>query len=162
MLRGGFTAAADLRAELAHRSGSRPGFAQATFDGSATIPTVGAQRVALFVHGVATASDSTPMQRYAYVGGGGTIPTLNPLALGGDQLAWADVRYVVPLPLHLPFGNAPTIAARYVVGGAGVGRLSSATQNVGVRAMLGFLRFDYVVDPRDWHRHDISFGFGVR
>lgn len=162
VLRGALTANGTLRGEVAPSNGATARFAQLTLDGNATVPTFHAQRIVVFAHGVATASDSTPAQRYGYVGGGGTIPTLAPLALGGDRLVWLDTRYVVPIPVHLPFGNTPAVAARYIVGSAGVGRLPRATQNVGVRVTVGFLRFDYVVDPRDTHKHDMSFGFGLR
>lgn len=163
VLRGRFTATGTLGAEIAPRTDGHPSFTQLTFDGNATVPTFGTQRLVAIAHAVSTLGpQSIPTQRYAYLGGGGTIPTLDPLVEGGDELAWIDGRYVVPIPIHLPLANESAVALRYIVGAAGVSYLPSATQNVGVRLTVGFLRADFLVDPANTHRHTLSFGIGFR
>lgn len=137
-------------------------FTQATLDGDVAFPTFGTQRFEFVGHAVVSAGDSTPRQRYAYLGGSGTIPTLDVLALGGDELLFVEGRYLVPLErFTLPFLGAPTVGLRYVAGTAGVrGSVPTIVQNVGVRVSMSFLQADVVVDPAS-RRTSTSVGIAV-
>jgi hypothetical protein len=136
-------------------------FVQITFDGHLEVPTISDHRLTLDAHAVATAGDTAPRQRFAYVGGGNTIPTRMILDEGGDELAYASTMYVVPLPgPEIPFLGTPSVAARYVIGGAGIHHLPRPTQNIGPRVMLFIFRAEYLFDPVT-HQHTFSFGATV-
>lgn len=124
-------------------------YVQATLDASVGVRTVGTHRLTARVHLVATAAaDSAPGQRHAYLGGGPTLATVDPLALGGDQLLFVEGVYLVPLPgPTLPLLGAPAVGVRYAGGTAGVGRLPAFTHNVGARVQIGPAQVDLMVDP---------------
>lgn len=139
-------------------TGSRR-FDQTTVDVAVRFPTFVAQEFFLSTHILHTFGDSTPTQRWSYVGGSGTITTLPLLSLGGDELLYIESNYFVAFPkLDLPLVGAPSITVRHIIGSAGIRKLPAFQQNLGVRAALSFLRFDVVVDParREW-----DFGFGL-
>lgn len=124
-------------------------FVQVTADGSIQFPTFGGQRFRADLHAVATPGDTAPPQRFAYLGGSGTLPVVQPpLSLGGDQLFLLDSRYEVPIEgVKVPFAGSPVLALRHRIGSAGVQRLPRFIQNVGVLATLSFLRLEYALDP---------------
>ena len=80
-------------------------------------------------YGTPTAS----RQRFAYLGGAGTLPTIEgPLSLGGDELFFAETLYDIPLAgLTLPMIGNPVLALHHLIGSAGVQRLPAFTQNAG-------------------------------
>lgn len=135
-------------------------FAQTTVDGGIAFPTFGTQRLRFDGHAVLTTrGDTTPAQRWAYVGGSGSIPTLEMLSLGGDQLAYIDARYEVPLDrITLPFGGHPVVTLREILGGAAVGRFPTLAQATGVRLSGSFLYVEWLVDPTTRHQH---YSYGV-
>jgi hypothetical protein len=124
-------------------------FAQFTGDGTIRFPTFGLQRFRADVHLVATPGDTAPPQRFAYLGGSGTLPVIHdPLSLGGDQLLLVDSRYEIPISrINVPFAGSPVFTLRHRAGSAGVGRLPRLIQNVGALATLSFLKVEYAVDP---------------
>jgi hypothetical protein len=111
-------------------------FTQETFNGTVIFPTFGVQRFRVEVHAVGT-EGAAPPQRWAYLGGSGTLGTLNMLQLGGDQLLLVDSRYEFPLTaIKVPVVGSPVFALRHIIGSAGVGHLPALTQIVGVRLAL--------------------------
>lgn len=133
-------------------------FTQATGHLELGFPTYRTQTFELLAHAVATAGDAPP-QRYAYLGGRGTILTLDLLELGGDRLAYVESRYNIPIErVAIPLAGPPIVTLRHAIGSAGVGRLPTFVQNVGVRLTVAVIRIDYTVDPatRD-ARTDVSF-----
>ncbi len=124
-------------------------FTQATFDGRVSFPTFGTQTFAFKVHAVLTGgSSSTPVQRFAYLGGSSTLATVNLLALGGDRLLFVQGDYIIPIDrIQLPFVGAPYLGLRYAAGNAGVGGLPALIQNLGVGLGVSFVRADYSIDP---------------
>lgn len=146
-----------LEAPLSATDDSR--WVQATLDAELTMPTFGSQLLSFAAHGVATAGDTPPPQRWAYIGGSSTIVTMDPMQQGGDVLLYLDAEYLVPLPKpQFPMVGAPVIALRYAVGGAGVGSLPSLTQNVGGAIGFSIVRLDLLVDPSTGRT---SFGLSV-
>lgn len=137
------------RVEVPWESPADQRFAQMTFDGTIQFPTFGVQRFRADLHVVATVGDTAPPQRFAYLGGSGTLPVLDePLSFGGDQLFHLDSRYEIPIQrLRLPFIGSPTFAIRHRIGSAGVQRLPRFVQNVGPLVTLSFLRAEYTLDP---------------
>jgi hypothetical protein len=105
-----------------------------------------------------------PSQRYAYLGGGPTLPTRFLLDQGGTDLLWGEARYVVPLPrVRLPRGRVPNVTFRAMAGAAGVDRLPAFTPNLGLRLSAAGLRADYVFDPTGRTRGgQFSLGAGLR
>ena len=127
-------------------------WAQMTVDGSVTVPTFGFQQLAVTAHALLTAGDAAPPQRFAYLGGSATLPTADPLALGGDELFFLDATYSVPLPgPMLPIVGPPVVALRYAVGSAGVQGLPPLVQNVGVGVGVSFFRVDFMINPANGH-----------
>jgi hypothetical protein len=123
-------------------------FGQLTLDGSIAFPTFGLQTLRFDMHAVATAARQTPRQRYAYVGGPGTISTLELLEQGGDQLIFLDGRYTIPFSrVVLPLIGSPTVTVREVLAGAAVKRFPTLAQGTGARIAAGFLYFEFLVDP---------------
>lgn len=126
-------------------------FTQITLDSRVTFPTFGAQTFAFTGHALMTGGGNIPPpQRFGYLGGSGTLATVDLLALGGDRLLFLQGDYVIPIErIQLPFLGSPFIALRYAAGNAGIGKLPSLIQNVGVGAGVGFFRVDYTIDPAE-------------
>ncbi len=145
---GGVAVNAVVEAEIAGSAPASRHFTQATTHGSVGFPTFGNQRFDLETHWVLTAGDTAPRQRWAYIGGAGTLPFLGLLQEGGDQLLYVQSAYSIPIPgINFPVAGQPTLQLRDVLGSAGVRRLPSLEQNVGVRLILSLLRFDAMADP---------------
>jgi len=123
-------------------------FTQTTVEATVDFPTFGAQNFELLSHGVLTTGDAVPPQRYAYLGGSGTLPTLDLLEMGGDQLVFVESRYNVPIQrITIPFVGSPIVTLRHMIGAAGVNELPDLVQNLGLRLTLRPLRFDAVINP---------------
>jgi len=142
------TAVAKLGVEVPWTTPDGATFAQFTADASLAFRGLADHEFTLFAHALVTAGGVAPPQRYSYVGGTYTLPTLMRLEQGGDQLLAIETMYLVPVhALVLPFVGAPTVAVRYVIGAAGVHTLPDFTQNVGLRLQLFVLRVDGLIDP---------------
>lgn len=136
-------------------------FAQTTVDGGIAFPTFGTQRLRFDAHAVVTSHGATPLQRWAYVGGSGSIPTLDMLSRGGDQLAYLDARYEIPIDrVALPLAGPPVVTLREILGGAALGRFPSLAQATGVRLSGGFLYVEWLIDPVARHAH-VSYGISI-
>ena len=124
-------------------------FTQGTFDGKVVVPTFGAQTLTVRGHTVLTGGQGiAPQQRFAYLGGTGTLPTVNLLALGGDQLLYLEGNYMIPIErIQLPIFGSPFVALRYAAGNAGIDKIPTLIQNIGIGAGVSMLRVDYSVDP---------------
>lgn len=139
------------------------GFTQLVADVALSFPTRDEHLFEFLAHGLGTTGGTrVPTQRYAYLGGSGTLPTLFLLSEGGTELVWGEARYTVPVRIvAVPFGT-PTLTARAMAGAAGVDRLSGFTPNLGIRAAVSLLRADFVFDPRGRGRKVFNLGFGTR
>ena len=143
----------------------RDAFTQATFNGMVKFPTFGSQTFTFTGHGVWTAAAAVaPAQRFAYMGGAGTLATVDLLALGGDHLLFLQGDYMIPLEkIQLPLVGNPFIALRYSAGNAGVGEFPALIQNLGVGVGASFVRVDFSFDPAHnrspfSHRSAVTFG----
>lgn len=144
------TLTADVEMPFSTPNGSH--FVQTTLDAFAGFPTFGTQSVQVESHALITAGDTAPPQRYSYLGGDGTLPTFELLQFGGDELFFAEGRYIIPIDrIRIRFLGSPTVTLRYITGGAGVGKLPTLEQNVGGRFAISFLRVDYLIDPASKH-----------
>lgn len=134
-------------------------FQQYTLNEEGRISTVANQHLFLNLHGVTTSGGATPLQRYTYLGGAGTLATVDMLAMGGDRMYFLDAAYVIPIPVvEIPIIGGPFIAPRYMIGAAGIREFGVPITNVGVRVGFGPLCVDYLVDPKS---HDHDFGVGL-
>jgi hypothetical protein len=139
-------------------------FGQLTLDGDVRFPTFGEQRLELRSHAVLSSegSELPPRQRWAYLGGGGTIPTMDLLEQGGTELFFFEGNYLIPIPwIELPIIGAPILTLRYMTGSAGVGDLPKFTQNVGARLGMRFIGIEYVIDPESKEK-EFGIGFSLR
>lgn len=156
-------ARAALHEEIGTFSASATGspsrtFGQTTFDGSIGFPTFGLQSLRFSGHAVSS-SGSTPRQRWAYLGGPGSLPTLELLSRGGDHLFYLDGRYNVPLTgIVLPLLGVPTVSLREVLAGAAAGPTPVLAQGLGPRITAGGVYFEILVDPVGRRAHT---GFGL-
>jgi hypothetical protein len=144
----------------------RDAFTQLTFDGRLKFPTFGSQTFTVKGHGVWTpAAAIAPAQRFAYLGGSGTIATVDQLALGGDHLIYVNGDYVIPFEkIQIPIIGNPFLALSYTAGSAGIGNLPSLIQNLGIGVGAGILRVDFFVDPahnRSPFSHKTAVTFGA-
>ncbi|MEP6905419.1 MAG: hypothetical protein ABI875_05005, partial [Gemmatimonadales bacterium] len=130
---------------LRNRTGD---FTQVTIGSKASFPTFGTQHFDFRGRAVFTPGDVAPPQRFAYLGGAGTLATVDLLALGGDRLFYVEGEYSVPIEkIVLPMVGSPIVSARYAAGAAGVGALPDFIQNIGVGLGVRFLKAEYHVDP---------------
>jgi hypothetical protein len=128
-------------------------FVQSTLHGTLRFPTFAAQEFYFTTHVLETFGDTAPPQRWSYLGGSGTIPTLELLSMGGDHLVYVESNYFIPfLRFDLPVVGPPSITLRHMIGSAGVGKLPDFEQNLALRVALSFFRVDFSVDParREW------------
>jgi hypothetical protein len=124
------------------------GFTQVTIGSKASFPTFGAQRFDFRGRAVFTPGDIAPPQRFAYLGGAGTLATVDLLAIGGDRLFYVEGEYSIPIEqIVLPLVGNPVVSARYAAGSAGVGGLPDLIQNIGVGLGVRFLKAEYHIDP---------------
>lgn len=123
-------------------------FTQTTLESRVKFPTFGSQRFEFKGHAVLAGGNTLPPQRFAYLGGAGTLATVDLLSLGGDNLLYLMGDYVIPIDrIVLPFVGSPFVALTYSAGNAGLGTIPTLIQNLGVGAGVSFLRVDYSIDP---------------
>ena len=129
--------------------GINTNFTQATLDGKVGFPTFGSQTFTFKGHSLLTGGGGLALgQRFAYLGGAGTLATVDLLALGGDHLLFVSGDYMIPIErVQLPYVGNPFIALRYAAGNAGVNGLPPLIQNLGIGVGVSLLRVDFSIDP---------------
>jgi hypothetical protein len=159
---GTVTAHLDVNLEVPLSVSTGESFTQTTVDGRIDFPTFGLQRYRLEVYGVVTSGDTPPGQRFSYLGGSGTLPTVEPLLpFGGDQLLFIESRYEIPMTfVTLPFAGSPTITFRHILGAAGIQSLPDLTQIVGARLSVPFVRVQWLIDT-DTHKTKFTAGLSL-
>lgn len=142
-------------------------FSQVTAEANVTFATFGGQTFTARAHALIPAGGLLPQQRYGYLGGAGTLATVNLLALGGDRLFYAQGDYYIPVTkIRLPFLGSPYVDLRYATGNAGIGMMPALIQNIGVGVGISYLRMDYTIDPAGSRspaskRSDFSIGLSL-
>jgi hypothetical protein len=123
-------------------------FTQATLETLAGFPAFRNHTFSFEAHAVHTFGDRPPPQRFAYLGGSGTLPTFDLLEFGGDHLLFFESRYSIPIErIQIPIAGSPVIMLRHMIGMAGVDSLPPFEQNIGVRLRVGPIRVDWTIDP---------------
>jgi hypothetical protein len=134
-------------------------FAQATVDGRIEFPAFRNHSFRVEAHALITAGDPAPPQRFSYLGGSGTLPTVDLLSMGGDQLLFLESRYTIPIDrISVKFLGSPSVMVRHMIGAAGVDRLPGFVNNLGVRLAISLLKADFVIDPET---RDTEISIGV-
>jgi hypothetical protein len=119
-------------------------FFQFTFHGTVQFPTFGTQSLHVKVHAVTSSGDVVPAARYAYLGGSGTLATLDLLEQGGSELLYVENRYLIPIErFALPFVGTPILSIRDAFGSAGVNSLPSFQHEVGAGLGVSVVHFDF-------------------
>jgi hypothetical protein len=137
-------------------------FIQVTLDGRVDFPTFRTQRLHVHAHGVATHGDTVPMARYAYLGGTGTLRSLDLLEEGGSALLYVENRYTIPIDaIVLPLGISPVLTLRDAFGAAGVGSLPALQHEVGVGIGLSALRLDVTRGVAGRKRTEVGLGISL-
>jgi hypothetical protein len=138
-------------------------FVQLTIDGAVSFPTFGTQRLSVRAHAVATQGDTVPIARFAYLGGTGTLRTLEILEQGGSALLYVENRYIIPLDaVRLSLGPAsivPVLSLRDAFGAAGIGSLPGLQHEIGVGIGLSAIHFDVTRGVAG--RKVTAFGVGI-
>ncbi len=137
------------------------GFGQLTVDAGLAFPTFASQWLELGGHAV-TSAGSAPRQRWAYIGGSGTLPTLELLQEGGDELLFFGGTYQIPInQIQLPFLGPPILGLREILGGASSGGFPAIHQAMGVRLTVRRIFAEFLYDPDLKRGHGgvgVSFG----
>jgi hypothetical protein len=155
---GGWSANATAALEVPFTSPVPGTWVQTTLDADLRFPTIADHTFEFQTHDVATAGHVAPAQRYAYLGGAPTIPTLFMLQEGGDDLVWLSGSYLIPIHVFsIPLFGPPEIGAYYTTGTAGIRHLGRFTNNIGPEAIIGIFQFVLLVDPATGH-HDFALG----
>jgi hypothetical protein len=123
-------------------------FTQATLDAEVGFPAFRNHTFSFEAHAVHTFGDRPPPQRFAYLGGSGTLPTFGLLEFGGDRLVFFESRYAIPIErIQIPILGSPVIVLRHMIGMAGVDSMPAFEQNLGLRLRVGPIKVDWTIDP---------------
>ncbi|HEX5972219.1 MAG TPA: hypothetical protein VFY85_09850 [Gemmatimonadaceae bacterium] len=152
-----------LRAEQAFDApAGTSNFLQLTLHSSIQFPTFGTQSLRVKVHAVAGTGSNVPLSRYAYLGGSGTLATLDLLEQGGDRLLFVENRYLIPIEaIQLPVIGAPVLSLRDAFGGAGVGSLPDLQHEVGIGIGMSALHLDVNTAVAGRKRTKVSLGISL-
>lgn len=95
--------------------------------------------------------DPAARQRWSLIGGPGTLPTLEQGEMAGDNLAFLQTTYAIPLRVQVPLLGQPSLAARHAVGSAWVtdGETPRWKQNLGAGLRFGMLDLFLYADPAE-------------
>ena len=144
---------------------SATNFTQSTLSADATFPTFGDQRFTFRGHAMLAWGGLLPQQRYGYLGGAGTLATVNLLKIGGDRLVFAQGDYYAPIrTIKLPYLGSPYVDLQYAAGNVGIGVWPTLIQNVGIGVGISYLRAGYTIDPARApysRRSDFSIGISL-
>ena len=137
-------------------------FLQFTLHNSLQFPTFGTQSLKVKIHGVAGFGDRTPLSRFVYLGGSGTLATLDLLEQGGTTLLFVESRYQIPIDaIQLPVIGAPVLSIRDAFGGAGIDRLPDFQHEIGVGIGVSALHLDVNTAVAGRKRTKVSVGISL-
>jgi hypothetical protein len=152
----------DVGVEVPVSTPNRTHFVQITIDGELRFPTFGLQSYRFDAHAILTRGDTADAQRFGYLGGSGTLSTIEPLlSIGGDELLFLESRYIIPIQrVSLPFLGSPTVTLRHILGAADIQRMPALTQIVGFRVAIAVVRGEILMDPAS-RKTEVHFGLSL-
>jgi hypothetical protein len=105
--------------------------------------------------------DTLPRQRWSFVGGSGTLQTLEFAQHYGDRVAWVENKYIIPLPawLALPVVGAPDLQLIHAAGMAWLqGQDHDLHQEIGGRLEFFGAFIRYMMPPDELGAGDLDVG----
>ncbi len=95
--------------------------------------------------------DAAPRQRWSFVGGSGTLSTLETARMRGDHVVYVESGYALPAPVKVPFLDAPEVRLEHRLGSAWVSGFEPPRweQALGAGLDFGLLKAMLFVDPAD-------------
>ncbi len=108
--------------------------------------------------------DVLPQQEWSFVGGSGTLQTVELAAYQGDRVVFVETKYIIPFPARaaLPFVGAPELQLLHATGMAWSGDEDPAfRQEVGARLQFFALYLRYMVEPADLDNSKLDVGLSL-
>lgn len=137
-------------------------FSRVTLDADWAVAALADHTVEIEVHAQAPlGGDPLPLQRWGFVGGSGTIQTLEFAEFYGDHVVFVESKYIIPMPerIALPILGAPDLQLVHGAGMAWTGdEPRDLRQEVGARLQFFSLYFRYMLDPADPMNADLDIG----
>jgi hypothetical protein len=101
------------------------------------------------VRGPLPGTRSLPPQRWSFVGGTGTLPTVHAAAFRGDRVAFVETRYSMPTRLQIRFMGSPDLEVLHAAGMAWTASGDAGLeQNIGAGLRFAILSTRVFIDPR--------------
>ncbi|HEX2093576.1 MAG TPA: polymer-forming cytoskeletal protein [Longimicrobiaceae bacterium] len=141
----------DVQVERALEITGGIGFTQLITDGLWTMQALGRHEVTVRFHATGTlGGDPAPPQRWSFVGGRSTLPTLETAELRGDRLVFIESGYGIPVSgVVLPILGPPTLRFTHLTGMAwptGT-TVPGWVQNLGAGVFFSLVNAELYVDP---------------
>jgi hypothetical protein len=137
-----------IRTEVPWQTVGSARWVQSIIRGSLLVPTFGTQYWHSNIRAVVTLNGPAPGQRLHGLGGPSSMTTRDILDRVGDQLLFAEQLYTFPIQRwDDPLWGTPKLSLRHVIGSAGVGRVGTLSNEVGIRFDFALLRSDVMYDP---------------
>lgn len=105
-----------------------------------------------------------PRQEWSFVGGSGTLQTVEFARYQGDRVVFVESKYIIPMPdrVALPLLGAPDLQLIHAAGKAWVeGEDSGLEQEVGARLQFFGVYLRYMLDPGDFDNNKFDLGLSV-
>lgn len=140
-------------------------FARVTLDADWAVHAFANHTVEMEVHAQAPLVGGTmPRQRWTFVGGSGTLQTLEFAEFQGDRVVFVESAYVVPMSprLALPLLGAPDFELIHAAGMAWTDEdKRDLRQEIGARLQFFSLYVRYMFEPSDPSNADLDIGLGL-
>lgn len=105
--------------------------------------------------------DTLPRQRWSFVGGSGTLRTLELAQYSGDRVVYVESKYIIPLPesLALPLVGTPELQLIHAAGMAWLkGQDRDLYQEIGPRLQWFAIYLRYLAEPTEIGEGDFDVG----
>lgn len=139
-------------------------FGRVTLDADWAVHAFANHTVEMEVHAQAPLDGGTlPRQRWSFVGGSGTLQTLDFAEFYGDRVVFVESAYVIPVSprLAVPFLGAPDFELVHAAGMAWTeDEKRDLRQEIGARLQFFSLYVRYMFEPTDPSNADLDIGLG--
>jgi hypothetical protein len=138
-------------------------FAQLSADGEFNMTAMWRHTVLVRGHLLFPLVGDVPPQRWSFVDGSNTLPTLETGALRGDHVVFLESTYAAPvqrLSLPVPFLGPPSLAARHAIGSAWPSGEETPRweQNLGLGVIFSLAEAFLYLNPADPGQTTLSLG----